>query len=277
MLFSHNPVVPFSTEDLATALSAGRFRFSNLVPDGGIFFIPEDEGVIDEGTALSMDHTLYELARGKTVVLNEADSVIPAFAAVAHAATEVLQMPFRTNAYLTGPGVAASGLGLHTDTQSSFIVQLFGAKRWRVFAPPVPFLDPKKHPFDRGKFGDVLAPAEVGELLVDVLLVPGKILWIPAGYPHNTDTMNTMNTTALDRTAVAGTGAAVTTAHHMAHYAQRVAFSAHATVSTNLHADFFDFHGLLWLALARRGLSLKDLESRLPGATHHDHCWKYAS
>lgn len=46
-------------------------------------------------------------------------------------------------------------------------------------------------PLARGKAHDSLDMSELGEPLLDCVLAPGHVLYVPAGFPHTTDTINT--------------------------------------------------------------------------------------
>ena len=72
------------------------------------------------------------------------------------------------------------------------MVQTQGAKRWRVFSPPLTSLAPDSDPFARGKGDDDLPLHLLGKssssLLLDVVLQPGDCLFVPARFPHTTGT-----------------------------------------------------------------------------------------
>jgi len=73
-------------------------------------------------------------------------------------------------------------------------MQTSGKKRWRVYAPPPPAKRPSADPLARGKADDQLALGELSaEPLVDAVLAPGHLLYVPAGFPHTTDTVNVGN------------------------------------------------------------------------------------
>ena len=91
-----------------------------------------------------------------------------------------------TNVYVTPPHQTLS-VPPHTDRQDVLVFQTAGTKQWRVFAPP-PRTD-QNDPLTRGKTGDVLLFEEMDdEPLLDIVLRPGDILYVPTGFPHTTDT-----------------------------------------------------------------------------------------
>lgn len=101
--------------------------------------------------------------------------------------------------YVTARGMRTSAPP-HTDRQDVLVVQMEGAKRWRVFTPPTDGnVIPTADPFARGK-GDDSLPLHTllegkdgrlgSELLMDVITREGDILFIPAGFPHTTDTVD---------------------------------------------------------------------------------------
>ena len=100
--------------------------------------------------------------------------------------------------YVTARGMRTSAPP-HTDRQDVLVVQMEGAKRWRVFTPPTDGdVKPYADPFARGKGTDSLPlhtllegmEGRLGsELLMDVITRKGDILFIPAGFPHTTDTV----------------------------------------------------------------------------------------
>lgn len=123
-----------------------------------------------------------------TVVFNSAGGFIPQLAEICLAAVNVFNFPCAINMYITNPGQKVSAPP-HTDKQDVFVMQTQGMKRWRVFAPPPPSRMPRADPFARGKSKDILELAELKEPLIDVVLHPGQILYVPAGFPHTTDTL----------------------------------------------------------------------------------------
>ena len=131
-----------------------------------------------------------------TVVFNSAGGFIPQLAKVCLDAVTAFNFPVAVNAYLTNVGQTVSA-PLHTDKQDVFVMQTQGKKRWRVYAPPPPARMLRADPFARGKGSNVLEQAELdAQPLIDVVLKPGQMLYVPGGFPHTTDTVNIDNQAA---------------------------------------------------------------------------------
>jgi hypothetical protein len=122
-----------------------------------------------------------------TVVFNSAGGFIPVLAEVCLEALNVFQLPVAMNVYLTNPGQKVSAPP-HTDKQDVFVLQMQGQKHWRVYAPPDPAKMPRADPFARGKATDILSFSELEAPLLDTMLAPGQLLYVPVGFPHTTDT-----------------------------------------------------------------------------------------
>ena len=71
--------------------------------------------------------------RGDTVVLQGLHHTDPALARLANNLALALDQPVQINAYLSP--ASSRGLDLHFDYHDVFVVQLAGAKHWRVWAP----------------------------------------------------------------------------------------------------------------------------------------------
>jgi hypothetical protein len=82
----------------------------------------------------------------------------------------------------------------HTDKQDVVVIQTQGRKRWRVYSPSDSAMKFHVDPFCRGKGDDELSVEmlsdEGSELLLDVTLLPGDVLFVPARFPHTTDTLD---------------------------------------------------------------------------------------
>lgn len=131
-----------------------------------------------------------EALKGGTIYFNTAGSLWRNVGGLCRLMGYAFGLPPNTNIYVTPPGCPLS-VPLHTDQQDVFVFQTQGAKRWRVFAPPP--RSKGKDPMARGKTGDVLNLEELGDPLIDQVIQPGDVLYVPIGFPHTTDT-----TTAVD-------------------------------------------------------------------------------
>eukprot|EP00956_Cyclotella_meneghiniana_P030623 scaffold77754_cov23-Cyclotella_meneghiniana.AAC.1 len=125
-----------------------------------------------------------------TVIFNNIGAHIPRLAGPTLASTDALSLPGALNMYVTARGMRTSAPP-HTDRQDVLVVQMEGAKRWRVFTPPKDGdVKPYADPFARGKGEDslplhTLLEGKEGrlrsELVMDVVTREGDVLFIPAG------------------------------------------------------------------------------------------------
>jgi len=159
---------------------------------------------VSQPTGSSFDDARMNLSQVKTalesgtIIFNNIGAHIPRLAGAALASTDALSLPGALNMYVTAKGMRTSAPP-HTDRQDVLVVQMEGAKRWRVFTPPADGgVKPNADPFARGKGEDSLPlhtllegkEGRLGtELLMDAVLKEGDILYIPAGFPHTTDTV----------------------------------------------------------------------------------------
>ena len=137
---------------------------------------------------LRFDEVEEALLKG-SIVYNCAGATHPKLGSLCLTAMDSFDLPVQANLYVTGKGIATSATP-HSDKQNVLVLQSRGAKHWRVFAPPPPFAKPAADPLARGKLDDTLRTDELGEPLIDVVLKPGDCLYVPAGFPHTTDTVH---------------------------------------------------------------------------------------
>ena len=92
-----------------------------------------------------------------------------------------LRSPVGCNAYLTPPG--SQGFAPHWDDIDAFVLQLEGSKRWCLYAPqdPADLLPLHSSPD--------FSEDELGELLLDVVLHPGDMLYMPRGCIHHAEAL----------------------------------------------------------------------------------------
>eukprot|EP00892_Ulva_mutabilis_P012077 jgi/Ulvmu1/9241/UM005_0341.1 len=93
---------------------------------------------------------------------------------------ELLQCPLGCNAYLTPP--SSQGFAPHFDDVDVYVLQAEGRKRWRVYAP-LP-----GHALPRYSSRDFVE-SEVGACMLDVVLAPGDLLYLPRGTIHQAEAL----------------------------------------------------------------------------------------
>ena len=158
-----------------------------VLENGGWMMARLDKDLDRGAEPMSASDVEASLSRG-TVSLNSAGFFIAPLASICSAMLEAFQLPIWLNIYITEAGKQSSA-PCHTDKQDVVAVQSTGSKRWRVFAPPSPAAKIASDPWARGKGQDILSiEDELGEPLLDVVMEPGQLLYIPAGFPHVTDT-----------------------------------------------------------------------------------------
>ena len=146
------------------------------------------------------------------------------------------------------------------------MLQTAGSKHWRVFEPPPPAQKPSADPLARGKAHDALPLSELGPPLIDAVLRPGSVLYIPAGWPHTTDTVHDD-----DHSNANGEGAGVSKPPAVPED------SVHLTVGLDTHIWGLDYasarKGMLARAKEADGLQVTELAAdphwRLMGVPQH--------
>ncbi|MFE4579197.1 JmjC domain-containing protein [Streptomyces chartreusis] len=93
----------------------------------------------------------------------------------AHVLSRLLAQELNTRcdvmAFVT-PG-SWQGLGIHDDPSDTYVIQLSGIKRWRIWATPV-----------SRNLGHYRLSSDMDEPQMDVSMEPGDILYVPYGTPH---------------------------------------------------------------------------------------------
>ncbi|CAB1099958.1 unnamed protein product [Ectocarpus sp. CCAP 1310/34] len=179
-------------------VEAGRGTFSQGSTGWRMAPVSTPRGKSFEDAKLRFDDVKNALKeKSGTVVVNSAGAYIRPLAGICLDVMEALDIPVCLNLYITAAGQKTSAPP-HTDKQDVFVMQTQGRKRWRVFPPPPPQAKPKADPMARGKGADVLSLDEmIGDgkpgALVDIVLEPGQFLYVPAGFPHTTDTVTGMS------------------------------------------------------------------------------------
>jgi cupin superfamily protein len=110
-----------------------------------------------------------EFERGATIVLQGLHRYWLPLARFCRDLELELGHPTQVNAYITPPG--SRGLAVHRDDHDVFVLQVFGTKRWQVYAR-TPDLPPPDDP------------------VLDTKLQPGDSLYIPRNFPHAASTQD---------------------------------------------------------------------------------------
>ena len=117
---------------------------------------------------------------GATIVLQGLHRTWPPVVDLAQSLAAELGHPVQVNAYVTPPG--HQGFAAHYDIHDVFVVQVHGAKRWRVHRPvwPHPLRD---QPWEQRR--TAVAEAATGDPDLAVELRRGDVLYLPRGYLHS--------------------------------------------------------------------------------------------
>jgi hypothetical protein len=123
-------------------------------------------------------------AAGATMVLQGLQLSDPRLARLANNLALDLGHAVQINAYLSP--AAAKGLELHFDFHDVFVLQLDGCKRWRVWEP----LARTNQPVRSGPKEPMPTFDELREPAMDLTLRAGDCLYLPRGFPHAAETVD---------------------------------------------------------------------------------------
>jgi len=133
--------------------------------------------VTDEGD-LDLNQLYKAYHEGHTLIVNALERFVPEVARFTRVLQDEINHPVRANCYLSPAGTR--GLHAHFDTHDVFVLQIEGAKTWKLYpGPELPLL---------GTFQPVLADAGLGEPSQVVRLEPGDLLYVPRGTVHQAET-----------------------------------------------------------------------------------------
>ena len=119
---------------------------------------------------------LYQrFADGGTIILSQLQRRLPALDALCRTLERSFSCRFQTNIYLTPAG--AKGFKAHYDTHDVFVLQLAGAKHWRIYDTPVEL------PHRGQGFAPEFHPP--GPVSQDFTLQPGDTAYVPRGVMHD--------------------------------------------------------------------------------------------
>ncbi|MBC7767943.1 MAG: hypothetical protein H7124_04090 [Phycisphaerales bacterium] len=132
----------------------------------------DSAGYVDRG-AVADKHRL-----GATIILNQAHQFDPALARLCRGLEHAFSSHVQTNIYLTPPN--AQGFRTHYDNHDVLVIQVEGAKAWRLYDKPVdtPY---RGEGFEVGKHTP-------GELRHEFTLQAGDCAYVPRGLMHDAST-----------------------------------------------------------------------------------------
>lgn len=129
-------------------------------------------GSRDKTKRLSATNLTNELQQGATLILNCAEEVSPTLRQLCAGLEKLFRVYVIVNLYLAFK--SDNGFGTHWDDQDTFILQVYGRKRWRVYEPT------RAHPLKEDKE----QPAKPSALVWDGILEEGGLFHIPRGWWH---------------------------------------------------------------------------------------------
>jgi hypothetical protein len=118
-------------------------------------------------------------AGGSTIVLQALHRVWPPLIEFCQQLAADLGHPVQANAYVTPP--QNRGFDDHYDVHDVFVLQVAGRKKWSIHAPvhPRPLPD---QPWSARR--DAVRRAAEQEPVIETVLEPGDVLYLPRGYLH---------------------------------------------------------------------------------------------
>lgn len=120
--------------------------------------------------------------KGSTISLLFLHEHWPALRRLCQSIAAELSAGVQVNVYLTPPN--EKGLKTHYDTHDVFVLQTYGAKRWRIYDSPVKLPLPNQpYVADAGK--------HPGEPSAELVLNSGDLLYIPRGFLHDAQSLET--------------------------------------------------------------------------------------
>jgi bifunctional lysine-specific demethylase and histidyl-hydroxylase MINA len=149
-------------------IAAASYCASGPGRDGGQVMRP-DPGKVQE-----------YLRRGATLIANDVDHLNAGMTAFAQAMEQALGGKVQGNLYLSSR--RRQGFAAHFDTHDVYAVHVEGTKTWHVYEGRA--ADPIAHPMFKS-YGQEHHDKAKGELLMDVHMEPGDLLYLPRGQYHD--------------------------------------------------------------------------------------------
>ncbi|MEA3031551.1 MAG: bifunctional lysine-specific demethylase and histidyl-hydroxylase [Sphingomonadales bacterium] len=132
---------------------------------------------IDEQGRVSRVAVAEEYLDGATIILPQFHDSIFKLGEFCRALEEVFSCHVQTNIYLTPSG--NQGFPIHYDNHDVFVMQVSGAKAWRLYGVPV------ETPFRGEQFQ--LGQHEPGPVSQEFTLNPGDCVYVPRGMMHDAE------------------------------------------------------------------------------------------
>ena len=133
------------------------------------------EAYVDDMGRISRVGVAEEYLDGATIILPQLHDSIFNLGEFCRALEEVFSCHVQTNIYLTPSG--NQGFPTHYDNHDVFVMQISGAKAWRLYGAPV------GTPFRGERFE--LGQHEPGEVTQEFTLNPGDCVYVPRGVMHD--------------------------------------------------------------------------------------------
>jgi ribosomal protein L16 Arg81 hydroxylase len=132
---------------------------------------------------IQADRLLAEYRAGATIIVDALHRTWKPIGLLCRNLEVELNHPTQVNIYLTP--ASAQGFGQHYDTHDAFILQIAGHKHWRIYEAPLR-LPLGSQPWDEERYA-------VGELIEEIDLQPGDLIYIPRGFVHEAMTSDTQS------------------------------------------------------------------------------------
>jgi len=161
-----------------------RTPFLRIAKDGAVVdpkrFTSSGGAGAEIADQVSSDSVLRLFAEGSTVVLQGLHRLWPPLIEFADQLAADLGHPTQVNAYVTPP--SSRGFSSHYDVHDVFVLQVAGAKHWTIHEPVL--TDPLRNQPWGDRAAEVAAAAGRTPV-VDTVLQPGDVLYLPRGYLHS--------------------------------------------------------------------------------------------
>ena len=135
------------------------------------------DSYIDDGGRVSRVGVAEEYLDGATIILPQLHESIFKLGEFCRALEEIFSCHVQTNIYLTPSG--NQGFPIHYDNHDVFVMQVSGAKAWRLYGVPV------ETPFRGERFE--LGQHDPGPVTQQFTLNPGDCVYVPRGMMHDAE------------------------------------------------------------------------------------------